>query len=265
MDKTWNNFDENKKSGCFQVARSLFNSDIWLDKPAWWIKVWIYLIGRANHNDNKLFKRGQFFTSLDEIYYKCRLNKEGIKKITTDNVVKHLREHQRITTQKTTRGFIINIINYKLYQTLDNYKSYTENEKKATQKLHRSYTIDKNEKNEKNYNNILSANADEAKLTIKQKIPIQEIVDYFFQVKDWQQNKQVYSRWVKTAKQLLEVGKDINIIKQRIDDIGKWAENRNLDWNLDTVIKRWFEKEKMTDEEIKEHDLQIINQRKNGN
>lgn len=95
--------------------------------------------------------------------------------------------------------------------------------------------------------------------------PIQEIVNHFFKVKGWIQNEQVYSRWVKTAKQLLSVENNIIIIKQRIEDIGKWADNRNLDWNLDTVLKRWFEKERMTDDEIREYDLQIINRRKNAN
>ena len=34
----------------FTLDRKLFSSDIWYDSP-WKLKMWIYLIGNANHTD----------------------------------------------------------------------------------------------------------------------------------------------------------------------------------------------------------------------
>jgi len=55
-----------------------------------------------------------------------------------------------LATRKATRGFIISIPNYKRYQNISNYRSDSRGDLKATQKRHRSDTINKNEKNEKN-------------------------------------------------------------------------------------------------------------------
>ena len=48
---------------------------------------------------------------------------------------------------------VVTILNYDYFQNLDNYKSDTESEMKATQKRHRSDTINKNDKNENNEKN----------------------------------------------------------------------------------------------------------------
>ena len=59
-----------------------------------------------------------------------------------------------IATQKATRGFIVEVLNYNTFQTLENYKSDTKSdtksEMKATQKRNESDTINKNDNNDKN-------------------------------------------------------------------------------------------------------------------
>jgi len=54
------NIDQNNKEGAFLISRSLFDSDIWF-KPEWYLKLWIYFIGKANHTNIGHFKRGEYF------------------------------------------------------------------------------------------------------------------------------------------------------------------------------------------------------------
>jgi len=153
------NFEINKQFGCFQIARSLFNNEIWLLKPAWWNKIWIYILGKVQFKDIKICKRGEGFFTYDQIYYECKLINDGVKTShSVGNVIKWLKSTTQITTRKTTRGFYIIIGNYALYQNISNYKNYTENytknDSKTTQERHRNDTIYNNDKNDRmNINN----------------------------------------------------------------------------------------------------------------
>jgi len=57
-------------NGNFRIARKLFESKIWLKEPLY-IKLWIYLLGEANHSDRErnglLYKRGEVTTTYDKI------------------------------------------------------------------------------------------------------------------------------------------------------------------------------------------------------
>jgi hypothetical protein len=114
--------------GCVFLARKILNSNIWLDKPSWWLKVWIYLLLKVHHNNSASFKRGQNFFTRDQIHHDCKLQLDGIKVVTVDNVLRWLKCTQQITTQKTTRGMIITVCNYESYQSLVSYKNDTEND-----------------------------------------------------------------------------------------------------------------------------------------
>ena len=145
-----NSFEINKQKGCFQIARSLFHDEIWLMKPSWWCKVWIYIIGKANHTDyNDKIKRGDLFTTYRQIYSDCNLTLEGVRENAIDNVISYLKDTQKCTTRKTTRGFIITVLNYDLYQTISNYKNDTENEIQTIPKRNGNDMINNNDKNEK--------------------------------------------------------------------------------------------------------------------
>lgn len=145
-----NSFEFNKQYGCFHVARSLFHDEMWTMKPAWWCKVWIYIIGKANHKDyNKKIKRGDLFTTYHQIYEDCKLVNEGIKENAIDNLFRFLKKTKKCTTRKTTRGFIITVLNYDIYQTISNFRNDTENEIKTTRKRNGNDMINKNDKNKK--------------------------------------------------------------------------------------------------------------------
>lgn len=73
------------------------------------------------------------------------------------------------------------------------------------------------------------------------------ITNYFFRLRSWDwkdpKYKPIYSRWVSVTKRdLLPMAEgDPFKVKEKIDEVKKWAEANNLTWNLSTVVKRWLE------------------------
>jgi len=130
-------------------ARQTIESDIFIDKPDKWFKIWFYLVSRVNHSDNKKFKRGQAL-----IKYEWISDKTGATKHQIDHFMRWAKEAQMLATQKATRGMVVTIAKYDYYQDLDNYKSDTESDLKAKQKRNRSDTINKYEKYGKYEKNI---------------------------------------------------------------------------------------------------------------
>ncbi len=124
-------------------ARKTTTSDIF-SRPDKWFKIWFYMICCANHKDNGAFKRGQ-----------CHLTYESIMLVTyatksqVDHCVRYLKKNGMLATRKATRGFIVTIVNYDLYQNFDNYKSDTDGEMKAKQKRNRSETEAKQKRQDK--------------------------------------------------------------------------------------------------------------------
>jgi len=72
--------------------------------------------------------------------------------------------------------------------------------------------------------------------------PLQEVVQYFFDVKKWPVEGPEFRRYLRAGKDLLAVCKgDVALAKAKIDQIREWAGHKELSWSLDTVIKRWHE------------------------
>ena len=77
---------------------------------------------------------------------------------------------------------------------------------------------------------------------------VQEIVNYFFVLKDWDnlpkefyiKNHIIYGRYVKPAKQLLELcDNDVEKAKEVLDKISSWANDNGMEYTIETVIKRY--------------------------
>ena len=76
--------------GAFVIARKLFQSGIWL-KPPFYLRVWIWIFGQANHadhkKDNRTYKRGELITTYDQIikgvayYYRNALRYPTLKQV----------------------------------------------------------------------------------------------------------------------------------------------------------------------------------------
>lgn len=114
------------ENGYFLMAKKVMGNEIW-SKPAWWFKVWVYVIGNVAFKDHGRFKRGQGLFTCKKIHADCHLAQEGVKPETAENWIRTGRRWGQITTQKTTRGIIITVVNYDKYQNAIGYKNGTEN------------------------------------------------------------------------------------------------------------------------------------------
>jgi len=133
-------------------ARQTIDSDIFYNKPDVWFKIWFYLVSKAKYKDENQFKRGSCFLKYDWI-----MDKTGATYNQVKHCLEYLKSARQIATRKKTRGMLVTVINYDLYQTLDNYyyeESHTKRKMKGKQKENRSHTILKNDKNVKNKKDI---------------------------------------------------------------------------------------------------------------
>lgn len=160
--------------GYINLARQIIESEIWVNKPEKWLKIWLFLLLQANFKDNKQFKRGSFWTKYEIIQLNCNSTRAQV-----DMCIRWLKSMKMLTTQKTTRGFIISIVNYDKFQDNKYYKNDTENEIKTTQKRHRNDTIKKNDKNDNN--TIVICDDEKQSNQINQSA--KALIDYWF--KKW--------------------------------------------------------------------------------
>lgn len=143
--------------GWIKLHRCLFKKAIWLQSTPEQKVVLITLLGMANHCgkewewQGKQFKAepGQFVTSLESITKKCG------KGISTQNVrssLKKFEKYEFLTQEVTKTGRLINIVNWELYQGLqeETNKEVTKDLTKSQQTGNKELTTNKNDKNDKN-------------------------------------------------------------------------------------------------------------------
>lgn len=85
----------------------------------------------------------------------------------------------------------------------------------------------------------------DTKDTIQKKpTSLQEVVDYYFTIRDYISNKewtnQNYPRHAKTASRLLKIG-NVKEVQEAITKGKAYFEEKGLDWKLETIEKRWNE------------------------
>lgn len=137
-------------------ARKIQESEI-ARKPPHVRETFDWLVINANHKDVRLdgtvIRRGQLLTTYDDILdslsWTVGWRKMRYSKSNCESAMKILKKAGMITTQKTTRGMFITIVNYDFYQTAANYESHSENRETATREPQTRHTINKNEKKEK--------------------------------------------------------------------------------------------------------------------
>ena len=111
------------------LSRKLLRSGI-MEKPPLYLKLWVWLLMTASHQNHGNLKRGQMFTSLSRMRnamaYKIGYRRERptIKQIR--GVCDFLTEGKAIVTTKVTHGMIITILNYEHYQRPENYEGHNE-------------------------------------------------------------------------------------------------------------------------------------------
>ncbi len=97
------------------------------------------------------------------------------------------------------------------------------------------------------------------KLSLKLANDIQGIVNHYFYTKglslkeikmNAKKKKIIYSRHVKSAKQLLELAGSRKKAIEAMDKVVEWAKSRSLDYAIETVFKKWLELDRLKPKEI---------------
>lgn len=99
-------------------AREVLNSEIFLNKPDKWFKIWFYLVSRVSFKHTNNLERGEIFLQISSI-----MEKTGATKRQVEWFLKWAEEEEMISSVRKIRGKIYKINNYSKYQTLDNYMS----------------------------------------------------------------------------------------------------------------------------------------------
>lgn len=156
--------------GYILLSRKIMESEIF-KKPPLYLKVWIYLLSKAQHKDYRQLKRGQLWTNIPEIQEACSwyvgFRKETPSKKQIYTILEWLRNPYEqdnekdtkgtmIVTTKGTQGMLIYIENFNHYQTSKNYEGNDEGNNeipmKELRKDDEGNNINKNDKNDKNVN-----------------------------------------------------------------------------------------------------------------
>lgn len=136
------------QEGFIVLSRKIVESELF-SKPPLYLKVWVYLLTRAQYQDYKGLKRGQLFVSIPELQDACT-HYIGNRKVKPSkdqifNILEYFRKQPEsnaesnenqpmITTAKTTRGLIVNIEKYSLYQDFSNYEANAETDENSISK-----------------------------------------------------------------------------------------------------------------------------------
>ena len=110
-----------KNSGWISLHRKIINNWVWSNKPFAYGQAWIHLLLSANHEDKEIIfenkvitvRRGSFITSilkLSDVF--------GWDRRKTSRFLKTLEQQKMVTTNSTTHGTTITIVNYELFQSL---------------------------------------------------------------------------------------------------------------------------------------------------
>lgn len=115
--------------GYYIKARKIQESEI-AHAPPSTRELWDWLLRTANHKAHKGIERGQLLTSyslmIEGLSWKVGASKRGYKKHHIATSLKWLSKRTMIQTAKTTRGMIITIVLYDLYQNPKNYETNAE-------------------------------------------------------------------------------------------------------------------------------------------
>lgn len=108
------------------VARQLVKSEIF-EKPAMWLKIFLFLLIEAQHEPYKQLKRGQCYTTYAVITKACKASKSEI-----DHAIRYMKKAHMLATQRATRGMVVSICNYETYQNPKSYRSDSPRDSEAT-------------------------------------------------------------------------------------------------------------------------------------
>ena len=127
--------DDRVDGGAILLARQVFESDIFVYKPAIWFKIWVYILGHVFWKEKGRLKRGQgYFT------YKKMMDATGATRDQVKHLLGYLREVSMVHTQKAPHGLVLTVLNYDRYQDFNSYSSPNKSPTEALSKPDRSLT-----------------------------------------------------------------------------------------------------------------------------
>jgi hypothetical protein len=125
------------QGGFVLISRRLLESGI-MDTPHFYLKLWVWMLLKANFSGRGNLQRGQFYTTIAEMQ-KATAYKAGFRPITpTKDEIRgaynYFRKEGMVEIEKATRGMIITITNYEKYQDPSNYQDQPKPKRPAVEK-----------------------------------------------------------------------------------------------------------------------------------
>lgn len=155
--------------GYILKARKALESDL-MDKPPLWSKLWDWMLLRAEWRRNGKVTRGQFRTSIEEMREEmswhvgyCK-KKPSIKEIR--KAYEGLTKGNMVSIKRGTRGMLVTVLNYDLYQEPKNYEGHDEGQYERSTKGKQGAHVSKEVKEAKNKKEILSLVEDRVDLRL---------------------------------------------------------------------------------------------------
>lgn len=149
------------KEGWIKLHRKIQDCFLWDDKPYDKARAWIDLLLSAMHNDKKMLidgkavtvRQGSFMTSILKLADKWGWNRKTVR-----SYLKMLENEQMITTNRTSKGTTVTIVNYEKYQLDGTTDGTTERTAERTTERTQKKNI-KNDKECKEINTMCKAEA----------------------------------------------------------------------------------------------------------
>lgn len=149
--------------GWVSLHRQIMNNWIWENKPFAYGQAFIDMVLMANHKDNEMLfegkiiivKRGSFHTSILKLSERYGWNRKK-----TTNFINLLEKQKMVTTNRTTHGTTITIVNYDKYQDIGTTKVITSVAAEGAT-MGQPWDTNNNVNNDNNVNNnIISSEPD---------------------------------------------------------------------------------------------------------
>ena len=148
-------------SGFFKIERDFLGSPFWLSEEFTKPQAWIDLIGLANYADKTKYykgtfqkvKRGQIVTSQQALANRWKWSRHRVS-----DFLRTLEAAEMVTTERTTNGTLLTVVNYGFYQsdgsakgprtgqrkdaggTLDGHRRDIQEESKERKEIKKGYT-----------------------------------------------------------------------------------------------------------------------------
>lgn len=154
--------------GAFQTSREIFENPIWNDIPKF--RIFFFIVGNAVFSREGIKKgdihigRGQFLRSYRNLRSDLEyIENRSVKKYSLSLIkrkVEQLVKEERLKAEDTELGTLFTVVNYALYQGLDNYKNNNENAERTNSERNENNSGTLREQTQNNNKNVKNVKND---------------------------------------------------------------------------------------------------------